>query len=276
MTTPNAGQVSIEETRAGTPVSGYTILGQQVLIQAPDGNVPTTRCSSSSSSTDRLCRLSPTSRCSGTATVIADCTGPPGQAVPDACVSDRTQLGDGDAQLTVLTSAASRWNFGFVEAAPPRLRLRLRPVRLRLLRLLLRLRHRRRRHRLAHRLHRLRRRRRGRRPRRGASCRTSAARRVAQGRRLLTSRRCALGRVTRAYSARMRRGKIISQSRRPGTRLRRGTRVNVVLSRGRRVGGQRFPQRPDTLRRLCGEGGLTRGCIRGCACFCSRSPRVRR
>ena len=57
---------------------------------------------------------------------------------------------------------------------------------------------------------------------------------VARAWRLLTSKRCRLGRVTRAYSARMRRGMILRQSRRPGTRLRRGTRVNVIVSRGRR------------------------------------------
>jgi PASTA domain len=57
---------------------------------------------------------------------------------------------------------------------------------------------------------------------------------VAQARSLLRARRCALGRVTRTYSARVRRGKIAAQSRRAGARLRRGTRVNVVVSRGRR------------------------------------------
>jgi PASTA domain/Beta-propeller repeat len=57
---------------------------------------------------------------------------------------------------------------------------------------------------------------------------------VARARRLLASRRCALGRIKRAYSIRIKKGRIISQSRRPGTRLRRGTRVNVVVSRGRR------------------------------------------
>ena len=57
---------------------------------------------------------------------------------------------------------------------------------------------------------------------------------VAQARSMLAARRCALGRVNRAFSAHVRRGKIISQSRRPGLRLRRGTRVNVVVSRGRR------------------------------------------
>jgi ABC-type transport system substrate-binding protein len=58
--------------------------------------------------------------------------------------------------------------------------------------------------------------------------------RVAQARRMLASRRCALGKVTRTYSAKVKRGRIIRQSRRPGARLPRGMRVNVVVSRGRR------------------------------------------
>jgi eukaryotic-like serine/threonine-protein kinase len=45
---------------------------------------------------------------------------------------------------------------------------------------------------------------------------------------------CRLGAVTRAYSARVRNGRIVAQSRRPGIRQPRGTRVNVVVSRGRR------------------------------------------
>jgi serine protease AprX len=57
---------------------------------------------------------------------------------------------------------------------------------------------------------------------------------VVRARRLLAARRCALGRVRRTYSARVRKGWIISQSRRPGARLLRGTRVGVVVSRGRR------------------------------------------
>ena len=57
---------------------------------------------------------------------------------------------------------------------------------------------------------------------------------VAQARRMLRAKRCSLGRVTRAYSARVGTGKIIRQSRRPAARFPRGTRVNVVVSRGRR------------------------------------------
>ncbi len=50
----------------------------------------------------------------------------------------------------------------------------------------------------------------------------------------LARARCGLGRVNRAYSGRVRRSRIISQSRRAGSRHPRGTRVNVVVSRGRR------------------------------------------
>jgi hypothetical protein len=57
---------------------------------------------------------------------------------------------------------------------------------------------------------------------------------VARARTMLRAKRCALGRVSRAYSASVRMGRIIRQSRRPTARLPRGTRVNVVVSRGRR------------------------------------------
>jgi ABC-type oligopeptide transport system substrate-binding subunit len=57
---------------------------------------------------------------------------------------------------------------------------------------------------------------------------------VTQARRMLVARRCALGKVTRAYSAKVKLGRIISQSRKPGVRLPRGTRVRVLVSRGKR------------------------------------------
>jgi beta-lactam-binding protein with PASTA domain len=49
-----------------------------------------------------------------------------------------------------------------------------------------------------------------------------------------TRSRCALGRISRAYSGRVKLSRIIGQSRRAGSRHPRGTRVNVVVSRGRR------------------------------------------
>jgi subtilisin family serine protease len=56
---------------------------------------------------------------------------------------------------------------------------------------------------------------------------------VAATRKALRARRCALGKVRRAYS-KVRQGRVIRQSRRPGARLRPGTKVNVLVSRGRR------------------------------------------
>jgi hypothetical protein len=57
---------------------------------------------------------------------------------------------------------------------------------------------------------------------------------VARARRLLASRRCALGRVTKGYSQKIRKGRVISQRPSVGRRLPRGTKVHVKVSRGRR------------------------------------------
>jgi hypothetical protein len=57
---------------------------------------------------------------------------------------------------------------------------------------------------------------------------------VKQAKARLARARCALGRVTRAYSGRVGAGRVIRQNRRPGARLAARTRVNVVVSRGRR------------------------------------------
>jgi uncharacterized delta-60 repeat protein len=52
-------------------------------------------------------------------------------------------------------------------------------------------------------------------------------------RRSVARRRCAVGRVKRKRSTRVKKGRVISQSRRPGLRLLVGSRVNLVVSRGR-------------------------------------------
>jgi subtilisin family serine protease len=52
--------------------------------------------------------------------------------------------------------------------------------------------------------------------------------------RALVKRGCALGRISRTHSRRVRRGRIVAQRPRPGLRMRRGAKVAVELSRGRR------------------------------------------
>ncbi|HEV3478297.1 MAG TPA: S8 family serine peptidase [Gaiellaceae bacterium] len=61
-----------------------------------------------------------------------------------------------------------------------------------------------------------------------------AGKTVAQSRRALHARSCALGSVRRVYSPRVPRGRVISQSRRRGTRLPQSARVSIVVSHGRR------------------------------------------
>ena len=56
---------------------------------------------------------------------------------------------------------------------------------------------------------------------------------VPKARALLVSRHCRLGRVGHAFSRAVRKGRIVSQTRRPGLRLARGARIGVVVSRGR-------------------------------------------
>jgi hypothetical protein len=53
-------------------------------------------------------------------------------------------------------------------------------------------------------------------------------------RRRLARTSCHLGRVTRVYSRRVAKGRVLSQRPRAGRRLGPGTLVNLVLSRGRR------------------------------------------
>ena len=52
--------------------------------------------------------------------------------------------------------------------------------------------------------------------------------------RALAKHGCALGRITRAYSRRVRRGRVLGQKPGPGLRRARGAKVAVVLSRGRK------------------------------------------
>ena len=49
----------------------------------------------------------------------------------------------------------------------------------------------------------------------------------------LTRANCALGKVARAYSAKIRKGLIISQKQAPGRRLAKGAKIAVVASKGK-------------------------------------------
>lgn len=57
---------------------------------------------------------------------------------------------------------------------------------------------------------------------------------LARARKMLDAARCKLGKVSRRYSARVARGRVVAQRPGPGVQLGAGAAVSVVLSRGRR------------------------------------------
>ena len=58
--------------------------------------------------------------------------------------------------------------------------------------------------------------------------------RLAVAKRAITRARCRVGRIRRAWSKKKARGMVVKQTPRAGVRRPRGTRVNLVVSRGRR------------------------------------------
>ena len=118
ITSPVAGTISITETPSTTeqPV-GYALLGQQVDITAPTATPENPlrfvfRLDSSlvpqgeDQNAIQIFRYS---------SFVENCTDPSSTtASPDPCVSNRSLLGDGDIEFTILTSKASPWNFGVV------------------------------------------------------------------------------------------------------------------------------------------------------------------
>ena len=57
---------------------------------------------------------------------------------------------------------------------------------------------------------------------------------VPQAKAALKAKRCAPGKVTPKFSGRVRKGRVIAQSRRPGASLPRNTKVNLTVSKGAR------------------------------------------
>jgi hypothetical protein len=121
VTTPNAGPVSIQESLGPiAPPSGYSFFGTQVEISAPAASAANPlvikfRIDSSVIPAGVQPNAIDVFR-NGTA--VPSCAGPVNTASPDPCVKSRVLLGDGDVEITVLTSAASTWNLGRETSAP--------------------------------------------------------------------------------------------------------------------------------------------------------------
>ena len=57
---------------------------------------------------------------------------------------------------------------------------------------------------------------------------------VAKAKAALRAKRCAAGKITQAFSGKVKKGLVIAQSKRPGTRHPRNTKVNLTVSKGAR------------------------------------------
>jgi hypothetical protein len=122
VTSPVAGRVSVfEGPPSGDTPAGYSLLGQQVSIEAPRATAE---------SPLRLvfeiaAALMPPGTGHESLVVFRNgvpvdaCSGPPGQASPSPCVRSRERLPNGNVRLTILTVEASRWNFGTESGQSP-------------------------------------------------------------------------------------------------------------------------------------------------------------
>ncbi len=50
----------------------------------------------------------------------------------------------------------------------------------------------------------------------------------------LKAKKCAAGKITGKFSGKVKKGRVIAQSKRPGTRHARNTKVNLTVSKGAR------------------------------------------
>ena len=121
VTTPHAGTVSIEVTSTtATSPTGFQFLAQQVNITAPPTtpNMPLVIAFTLDSSLVPAGADENTIHLFKGGVQVPPCTGAPGAASPDPCVSNRDLLPDGDIEITVLTSTASSWNLGVRSQTP--------------------------------------------------------------------------------------------------------------------------------------------------------------
>ncbi len=111
VTTPNAGPITIEESASTSVSSGYSLLGHQVTISAPDATATSPLVlvfRVDASAIPAWYELGWIGIVRNGAWV-GDCTGAAGAATPDPCLARRERLADGDVQLTIRTSRASTW-----------------------------------------------------------------------------------------------------------------------------------------------------------------------
>lgn len=121
ITSPVAGPVEVTESATVTESSaGYSLLGQQVTIHAPDATAenPLRFVFTFDSTLIPAGENKDTIQIFRNGVQVQNCADPTSStATPDPCVLSRLLVGD-DIQFTILTSHASAWNFGVDDIAP--------------------------------------------------------------------------------------------------------------------------------------------------------------
>jgi hypothetical protein len=121
-TTPQGGSVSITVSQGGcASVSGFKMLGLSVDVTAPPATVANPLVLTFTLDKTLVPGNLPWSSIDvfDNGRLVPACTGAP-KAIPDPCVSARQLLGNGDVQITVLTSSAnaSVWCFATLPYTP--------------------------------------------------------------------------------------------------------------------------------------------------------------
>jgi hypothetical protein len=117
VTSPTGGTISITQTAAtGSPPGGFSTVGEQVHISAPSAtpNNPLVLLFLIDASQVPAGGNEASIQPFKDGAPVRPCTGSPGSASPDPCISDRQTLPGGDVQITVLTSSASLWTFAVI------------------------------------------------------------------------------------------------------------------------------------------------------------------
>jgi hypothetical protein len=116
LTSPVGGLVEVEEVAvAGVPPAGFGFFGRQFDIVADpalDASDPLVLTFGIDASIIPDGEDHTSLAIFRNEVVVPACQGTDGAADPDPCVAERIALPDGDALITVLTTAASEWNMG--------------------------------------------------------------------------------------------------------------------------------------------------------------------
>jgi hypothetical protein len=122
VTTPGGGPVTIATAPAtgSPPAGGYQFLGQEIDITAPPASAASPLRLVFTIDAAALGAVLPSQvQLFRDGSAIADCADQSGQANPDPCILSRVTTLDGGVTVTILSSHASHWNFGFRDIAKP-------------------------------------------------------------------------------------------------------------------------------------------------------------